>query len=269
MHDSSISMRFGHTSAEGSMWISTSSLRCIGSRSTFKTRILMVTSGGLSGSFSMFFSADLPTSSIIIMSNSYSTGSSSFSIHGSGFGFISLTALNQAGHSTAESTSWHSDTCMVSRRPSGLQATQRVAISFGSRVGSGSEALSQDLRRSSAIKSLNSASTGSSSLTIFGLNLGQTQYCISSRIHQSSCEISEWRSDSSVACRAFQAIGSSHRLVVSSGDRIESSSRAMSMSGSLLSSVRPVNGALTGASVIVLHGTNLGYAVYTSEFAAG
>jgi hypothetical protein len=176
--------RMGQTGCEGTEWESETSVRCLVGHGARGTRRVAMTAGDRSGSMSGAYSSDMTGASMTSRGNRAGTGSASVTVHGSGLGLVSLTAMGRMGQTGCEGTEWESETsvrCLVGR---GIQGTRRVAMTAGEREGTGSALCSMDVGSLSASRESNRAGTGSASVTVHGAGLGLVSLTAMGRIGQ-------------------------------------------------------------------------------------
>ena len=117
--------RGGQTDCEGTSWIAETSIRCMtGGQRARGSASAVVTIGERSGSKTEGCSFDIQGLSAVSRSNLVGTGSASVTVHGSGLGLASLTALVRGGQTGCEGTKWESETsarCMANLEELGAQ----------------------------------------------------------------------------------------------------------------------------------------------------
>jgi DNA-directed RNA polymerase subunit H (RpoH/RPB5) len=256
--------RMGQTGCEGTEWESETSVRCLVGHGARGTRRVAMTAGDRSGSMSGAYSSDMSGASMTSRENRAGTGSASVTVHGSGLGLVSLTAMGRMGQTGCEGTEWESETsvrCLVGQ---GIQGTQRVAVTAGERDGTGSAMFSMQVGSLSASRESNRAGTWSGSVTVHGSGLGLVSLTAMGRIGQTGCEGTEWESETSVRCLVGHGVRATRRVAMTAGERGGSSSAAMSFdSGSVGVSLQR-NRAGTGSASVTVHGSGLGLVSLTA-----
>ena len=96
--------RVGETGCEGTEWESETSVRCLVGHGARGTRRVAMTAGDRSGSMSGAYSSDMTGASVMSRGNRAGTGSASVTVHGSGLGLVSLTAMGRMGQTGCEGT---------------------------------------------------------------------------------------------------------------------------------------------------------------------
>ncbi|KAJ1483848.1 hypothetical protein T484DRAFT_1798814, partial [Baffinella frigidus] len=118
-------------------------------------------------------------------------------VAGVNFGASDLTVMQRRGGTACESTEWSADSALRCRTATAVEGTKKVMITMGARVGSVSEAASYDLPMLSMVKWTNRAGTGSTSVTIQGVNFYNVDSTASIRVGFTAGEATEWESDTS------------------------------------------------------------------------
>ena len=111
---------------------------------------------------------------------------------------------------------------------SGARGTARTSVTVGYQVGTLTETFSVDTKGLSASGRLNLRNGASASLTVHGSGMGMASYTSMIRSSMSSCESTEWESETSVRCSESHGAGTTRRVSVTSGRLLESLSTAAS-----------------------------------------
>jgi hypothetical protein len=131
------------------------------------------------------------------------SGAVSITIHGAGFGNRHSSSMTKLGTSSAQMSSWISDSLAFCKVQRSLGASISVRASVGSSAGSMlSNLLSVTVPVISALTGTNHAKSGSLSVTVIGSSFSVHGTTIASRFHRSSSLSSEWRSDSTLKSKA-------------------------------------------------------------------
>jgi hypothetical protein len=250
--------RVGLTAAEATQWASATSLHGMLARGASGTSRLVLTMGQSLGSISEYYSIDSLLISIRIRSNSASTGSTSVTVLGAGFGAGSGYSQNvRPGGSDCEGTRWESETSIQALAPLGAQGTRRVTVSVGSSAASLSTAFSVDTTTLSSAQKRNTVGSGSTSITIHGAGFGHMTLTSHMRVGQTSCEVTEWISDSTVSAFSARVEGKTRRVMVTAGERVSSASAVFSADIATVSTISGYNRGVTGSVSVTLFGAGL------------
>ena len=128
--------RGGQTGCEGTEWESETSVRCMLAQGARGSRRIVMTVGEQGGSRSAVYSMDTGAMSLIQAYNRAATGSALVTVHGTGLGRTSLTAMGRSGQTGCEGTEWESETSMRCLMGRGAQGTSRMVMTVGERQGS-------------------------------------------------------------------------------------------------------------------------------------
>jgi hypothetical protein len=259
--DVSASSRLQQTFTEFSRWISSSSLMIKNPRSSASVRSITVTLDQ-----GCILNQSLTPVSVVFMNSTDSTafaasGSSYVRIFGAAFGTSLMSAAASFSISSFSSSAWRSDSTVVSKVISGHWYSSIVSMSLGMKVSSAVNSTFLFLVHQST--SLNVScleSTGSKNVFLLGQSFDAKDSSIRSRnkgYYQSSFEISEWRSDTSIVVK--QGSHFSQMLTVS----LPWGSSQIDTSGSLSCSlpdvnISPVKLVSTGRTLLFIHSVHSG-----------
>ena len=114
-------------------------------------------------------------------------------LYGSGLGMSDYTPSGRTGLEGCETSVWASDSALYCRTGFGAFGTVAATITAGVRVGSMTEVVSYNAPALSGVPSrVNTASTGSVSMTVVGNNIAINDYSQTARVGGTTCESSEW-----------------------------------------------------------------------------
>ena len=163
----------------------------------------------LSGKFSTKFNVytyDAPTVSSAQSSNSPARipiGINSYlKLFGANFGvYLPSSLSSKHGYTISPRTDWTSTTSVSVKPPSGTGNAQDIIIVIHSQISTLSQVATYDRPLMSGMVSTNGPGTGTSSVTMSGVNFAQYDSSIPFRVGGSGMEASFWVSDSSVMCQ--------------------------------------------------------------------
>ena len=163
----------------------------------------------------------------------------------------SVSALT--GQTMCEQTGWASDSSLSCITPHDGGRSQRLSMTAGGAVGSVSRAVSTDVEVC-GMSAANRASTGSSSVTLYGAGLGLTAPSVWVSWGRSSCEGTEWSSDSAVRSMVGLGAHGSERVRISVAEVTASLSGGQSFDADHVSAGLVWNGMSTGSVSVTLYG---------------
>jgi len=186
-----------HTASETTKWMSDSTVRSLVASSLSNTRRISMTTGVRVSTWSDVFSYDyhMGMHSEVLRSNHPSTGSTTITLLGTGFGLVLGTVTARIGNSRAEATAWYSSSGVMVRMSQGIAGTRRVALTSGSTVGTMTAGISFDIGNINVHLTpelRNHAATGSILLTVAGSGFGQRFASAQSRFLGTSGEATKW-----------------------------------------------------------------------------
>ena len=255
----SLKSRLGETSSISTIWISVTSTWCKSSSGQRGSFVLSLSIGGQISSGSGLYSYSVTSLSCLAGTNAPLTGSNSFTIYGAISSLASLTGNVRFDGTACQETSWISCTSVSCRTGQIFLGSRPVFYSVSLRTGTVTYTLSADQSQLSLYESFNRARTGSSTLTVIGIQ-AELGMSLAGRFRGSACEMTFWSSDTAVACIYALANGplGTHKILVTAGNRMGSASIGTSVDGSMVCNINQVNHRATGSGVLTLTGANMG-----------
>ena len=256
---SSASVFIQGTRCEASIWIVNSAIVCKAASGSGFQSIASISVGQRFSTITQFSSFDAPV--VIVAANGStntpSSGGVSLSIIGSSFGYTQTSASARFGFTTCERSLWRSQTLMICKSPSGRTSRSALVASVSSSAGSVTLLLSYNTP--AAVRSLSrSPATGSMFVAIVGRHFATRRQSPAVRITASSCEVSQWASDSCISVMFVSGVGVTLPVSVTASSTMGSASFAASYAVPTLTSWTPACAATTAASSITVSGTLFG-----------
>ena len=231
---------------------------------------MVMTVGERGGSLTQGWSLDTSFGSVTRRGNRAGSGSASITVHGGSMGLVGYTSRARGGRTGCESTEWESETSVRCRVAHETMASRRVVMTLLSIGRTSSHAWSSDSGGSLSMQPrLNALGTGSASITVYGAHLGLASHTGRARIAATSCETTEWESETSVRCLVGHGIRGTRRVVMTVGERGGSVTQAWSADVPGVSMARRQNRAGTGSGSITVHGGSMGLMGYTARGRGG
>eukprot|EP00961_Rhodomonas_salina_P202932 2737824-Rhodomonas_salina.1 len=262
-------LRLGETSCEVTEWESDTSVRCQVADRVRGTRRVSLTAGERAGSVTAIFSTDTEILSVLRRGNRAGTGSTSVTVHGSHMGLTAFTGRAAVGNSMCEGTVWESATSLTCLLGGAGRGTQRVSVTVGGRVASVTASWSTDSGTMSVITRVNLGGTGSASIMVHGTNIGLSAYSAESAVGRSSCEGTEWESETSVRCLVGESVRVTRRVLMTVGETVGSVTAMLSVDIGTVSMTTRTNLMGTGSTSVTVHGMGIGNGLFSSRAAAG
>ena len=199
--------------------------------------------------------------------NSPTSGSTSITVLGENFGSSDLTPtilIGLVGASDTQrckTTSWTSSSTLkcAATNDAGVGRTVRAIVA--GETATATNNFSYDPPHVSKVEATNRASTGGSvSVTIHGVNFGDFDFSLGSRIGNTACGTASWHTATSVLCHIDSAgDGSDLRVAVTVREKVGCLVGAFTFDDPIVSFAWPYNGASTSTISLTLSGTNFGY----------
>ena len=250
--------RLGLTTAAWSSWSSDSSLLCIPVYGFSGSRSSSITAGsGSIGTGTGVQSYDRPNLSSMSAGNEAVVGTPFITVWSPSY--VQVSGTLRIGKTMASATKWVSQTSISGKVQPGSRATQSLLITAGAVVGSCSGILSYDAGGASTLASMNVAGSGHVYVSVRGVDFGTGSDSVGSRAGGTSCEGTAWTSDSTLLCKSSAGQGGSKAVTVTSGGRVGSVSRILSVDlMSASGNVRVSNSPSTGSISITVVSSGLG-----------
>ena len=258
LYDTTLQSRIGLSTLLTTLWISESTVHCVAGNGLRRSSRLRISANNANvGTTSQIFTFDEPKLLLYWAFNFATSGASTFTVTGLGFGAESDSQTVTIGFTQSVSTSWISDSTCNCKIAHGNLGSRMIALSAGEVTGSVSDSLTFSTAYSSSMRVYNLGATGAMTLTVQGSGLGVTAVSGSGRIGQSACESSLWTSDSAILCSVASMTFSSTRVVVSLGQRQSSRSELLSHDNADVSSLMFQNFASKVKYILTVHGANI------------
>ena len=270
--DSSASVRVGFSSCESTAWSSISGISCrIAMGSKPKLSIISTLKESV-GSLSSAMSYNSPEVSAVSIDGGVNTPVAKtlhkIMVLGKGFALSEASNALTVGGYKCEETNWISRTSLVCLKLALVGRSVRVG--FSEYPAAGFQALSYDSSVVSVATRINLASSGSASLTVGGVAFGLVHYSSQSRSSRTSCEASDWESDSSLRGMVPSMGHRTRRLIITAAVVPGTLSAAHSADIMSISKVSRQNVAgLDTTKVIIEGGNNVAYVLSSAQTRLG
>jgi hypothetical protein len=209
------------------------------------------------GSATQELSFDVSLMSMILSGN-VNVVNLNMCILGKYFSFAETTPKLRLLQSSIFTSSWISTTSLFCMAGSDSSGTRWISVTAGLAVGSSSQMISTLFSILSTGRASNLGTSGASSVTVLGMNLGLNSYTAWAHMGMSVCESSQWQSQTAVQCKALAGQSSSLRMSMSIGGAVGSLTLTLSFGAARPSTIRASNHGLTGSSRLTLQGVNYG-----------
>ena len=257
-------VRSALTACERTTWETDTSTRCRGGYAVMGSRRLLLSSGARVGSASTVYSLEVGLLTALRKMNRATTGSASLTVHGANLGHSTYTVGANIGRTACERSTWESDTSLRCKLSQDVRSSRRYLTTVGTRLGSATDGFSMELFAASLSRRVNVVSTSSTSLTLYGSDLGLTTYTSAFTLSRTACERTTWQADTSVACMSCSGSRSSLRVSITSGKKDGSLTFAFSKDQYVLSSALRRNIVSSGSLSLTLLGSSAGLATFSS-----
>ena len=264
-----IQSRLGETAAENTRWTSESSVSCKQTSAQASSSRTTLTLGILVGSLSACFSQDSPSISSVYSSNTFVSaalfGVTILKIAAIDAGLQDMCLQVFLGKTAAENTKWISETSLRSQGvPAGAGRSQKMVLSGISMSTTRTALFSFDSEVAIWPAAINMPATGSSSISVTGLQMLLYDYCSRMRLGQSGTTATNWFSSTSTQALAPSGLDLQNTLHLTVQSNVNSLSSSFSFNDyNSMSGTRVSNSPCSGASSFTLQGAGFGLAGVT------
>lgn len=247
-------------------WTSHSSLQCA-LPPGYGTVRMAITVMALVHTKAGMFSYDSPVLTYLGMSNIAVSTSGSITLGGFNFGTVDRSPDVYVGTTLAGTSVWTSDTTVVTYLIyPGVGKDHDIRMAFTDEA-SGTQMLTTAQARftydAPAITQtayLSAPNVGGISVTLNGFKFGGLDYTATTRLGFTVCGTTSWTSASTVSCLSPEGAGQALSLVMTLASLLGTQAHAYTYAAPEVTDSLGVNGAVTGASMVTLHGQNFGNA---------
>jgi hypothetical protein len=200
--DSSPVLRLGSTDCTTSVWVTSSSITCKSAVGTGIGRTAALSIDDHVGTSQASFTFDTPVVTYAAIYNSATSGSASVTVNGMNFGSMDSTVTIKVGSVACKTSSWITGTTIVCESPIASTPANmpRLGVVVSGNEGHHATLFTYDSGVVTGTNVRNGPVTGSSSISITGLNFGSTNLSPSLIIGGVVCKTSQWISETSALC---------------------------------------------------------------------
>jgi hypothetical protein len=264
-YDPTPSARVGMTSCQTTSWSSVSSLTCLSSIGIGADHAVSATLGGMIGTAAKAFTYDTAVITQLDARNMPTTAGMTITLSGVNFGVSMASPTVKIGGLDCTGQQGVSDTSITCRPSVGVSHSHSVAMTISSMVGTLQESFTYDAPLVTFVHRYNGATSGTTLLTLSGMNLGPSDTTAVVSVGGTSttaCQTSAWQSDSSILCQLAPGAGVVKTLNPLVGGLYGTSSGAFSYDAPIVTRVALTNAAGTATLSVTVAGMN--FAMYDS-----
>jgi hypothetical protein len=185
-------------------------------------------------------------------------GRQHITVFGSGLSMKGYSGSIRLGGTASENTVWVSESSVICKTAEGQRRTWRVMITTGVSSSSLSEAISFDSPVAIGVRTSNSIPSDQRVVRILGHNLATGDSSIFAQIGETSCEMSNWLSETSLHCRVSIGKAATKSAEVTMVNKWGEVSQAVSFDEVVVSSVCERNLVSAYHKSVSLSGANMG-----------
>ena len=209
--------------------------------------------------------------------NSPVTGGGTLTLTGSDFATSDHSSQLRHMHTAAQVTMWSSDSAMAMKVPTGERSSLRLVATVCHQISTStiSVVYAYDSPFISSVSKPNAPTSSGYLLSVFGGHFGKSGYSPSASLGQNgtnhgatSCETSDWKSDSCVLCRTPSGVAQEAGIVFTLGMQVGTGTLFFTYDAPRVTSASS-NGAASGGLVYSFSGLNFGGADYTDSGRTG
>jgi hypothetical protein len=286
MADYSGKSAIGYTSAETSVWGSTTSLLAKLAAGVGHGHEVVVTVGDTIldanaqppmegviidhrayGTQESLFSYDAPAVTSTLSYVLATTGQESLTVLGGSFATWANSAQARLGHSAAEALNWNSDSQLTLKVPAGCGKEKSIVVTSQLRTGSLSKAVSYHVPKLSSVATPNLATSGRFRfISVSGSNFVQHETSSRSSVGKTAAIQTLWASETTVRSSPSAGSCSGLEVVVSVCTQVGTLSQAVSYDKPALRAISGTNSRKTGGSTSTVSGTNFATSDISGRF---
>ena len=258
--------RVGGSAAEGTWWVSASSLALRVARGGGVGRALALTAVGGAATVSQALTFDAPRVADAARAagggNLPGAGRATVAVRGASFGGVDSSARARLGQpgTACEASAWVADTAAQCRTARGSSAEAALALTVaGAAPATLLTALAFDAPAvaAAARNGTNAPARGAPRVLLHGSAFGSFDHSAGARAGRSAGEASAWASDSAVECLPARGLGAGLGMAVTIATRAGTLSAAFSFDAPTAVGAAPGNAPTAGGREAALSGANL------------
>ena len=262
--------QLGNTGCIFAEWKSDSLARCKVSQGFSRAIGFKLTIDSQSNSQTNVFTFDSPIMNSVSLKNGPTTGNFMIEVFGSKFGPADTTPKILFGPSRFEQTityfsQWTSDTSIQSKVRPGFGISMGFFLSVDLTQSDILDVFSFDSPVLSSADRTLGHTTGAHILSLYGLQFGTFESKLQFKISSTASRFTQWISDTRSFCRIEQGTSRSLGIYVSVAKNVKSLSLAFSYLSSVVSELAKSNGPASGASVILVSGSQFALGSYSPK----
>jgi hypothetical protein len=223
------------------------------------------------------FTFDAATVFVIDQANGPTAGGKKITLRGNNFGTADYCARARIGGTACEATEWVTNRELLCQVPAGYGLEKEVVLTVARRIaaaGTLSRAYTYDIPDVQDTVGFNMPTTGGANVTVIGQNFRTIDACPRVRVGGTTCEFSQWISDSSVRCKQSAGAGANKRVVLTMGDltgiKRDTRQTSFTYDAPTMSTVAPLNMPLGGGLVsMTIFGKSFAINSYTARARLG
>ena len=277
------SIRVGGTACKASQWLSEGSVTCNTPGGSGYERDAVITVGGLRSTLSGLFTYNFPSVNSIFPGNAPTTGGTTLTMLGGEFGNAGTGQEIRVGGTVCITTLYTSDSSLHCKIPAGVGSNPHLQVISSGLSGFGRNLLSYDNPTVSGVTPANSATSGGSTISVFGSGFGTFDYALSNHtvgaaVNGNAGSMSGYHSDSSIVVVSPTGVGKSLTTSVTVTGNCHSAedcqrptsgimTQAFSYDLPVVTDILPRNSPTKGGATVTVYGFNLGDGSYAGQSA--
>jgi hypothetical protein len=213
---------------------------------------------------------DAPVLTSMISTNVAMSGGPTLTVNGINFLSTDFTPITAIGLTTCGSTSWSSITS-VQCSSTGINGNGAKSITsiLSTVVGTAYLAFSYDSPAASHVTTLNSASSGQTTITVSGLNFFSNDDTPTVYVGGAACSDTTWTAATTLLCVNSASSGGAQSVAAELNSHIGTLAATFSFDAPAMSHATAENFPTSGGAAISLSGTNFGMSDFTPSVKVG
>jgi hypothetical protein len=270
--DFTVTAQIGKTACSTTSWTTLSSVLCRTNAGTGLLNLLSATVGAVVGTNSNVFSYDAPAVTAVGF-NAPATAGTPISVSGTNFGFEDTTPTVKLGSTSCTTAVWSSASsilCMFDGQMDNENSLMLdVSLTTSRNVGSFLDVFTYDAPVVTSSQNSNAPGSSDTTITVLGFNFSPVDRSSTIRVGVSSCEQTEWNSDTSLRCLVAIGSGIENSIAITMSGLISTGFKAFSYDSPIITYVNRWNAPTTSGGTVTISGTNFGLSDLTLSIAVG
>jgi hypothetical protein len=249
-------------------WVSGSQVLCHAGSAARQASSSSFIIGGVVGTSLRAFTYDAPTVSQTSRPNAPSSGMAELTVMGLNFVAQDATPEIRIGSTVCLTSVWVTDTAATCHSAGGTGVTKLVALTMDTTIGSAVTSFTFDTPVVSHAHHDNAATSGTTSVTVAGMNFAQMDTTPTSMLGTNACRTTSWASVTALYCVSPISSSPHNKPLVQAivTENLGCMINMFTFDAGVVSSTNVLNGPTSGAASLTVKGMNFGSSNLSPSF---